>query len=237
MVVAAWGPHSVPEDIVFVIDDDPSVRRAVTRLLRSCGRPVESFSSAKDFLNRPLPTTAACLVLDLQMPEISGADLQGLIAHYRDTLPIVFISAHGSIPVSVRAMKGGAIDFLTKPFEDYQLLASIDTALARSRQACRNRDALERDRAVFASLTRRERQVCLRVARGMLNKEIGAELGTTEKTVKVQRGRVMEKLQVRSVTDVVRFVERLQAVGPCRDGFTDAPVQSDSLIGPKSHCA
>jgi len=201
------------DGVVFVVDDDASVRRAVSRLLRSQGRQVQTHGSAKDFLNQPLPSGPACVVLDLQMPEVSGLDLQQLLARNHETLPIVFISGHGSIPTSVRAMKGGAIDFLTKPFDDNQLLAAIDTALARSRQACACRDALDRDRAVFEALTPREKQVCLRVVQGMLNKQIGGELGTTEKTVKVQRGRVMQKLGTQSVADMVRLVERLRAAG------------------------
>jgi FixJ family two-component response regulator len=147
------------------------------------------------------------------MPEINGLDLQQLLSQVSETLSVVFISGHADIPDTVRAMKAGAVDFLTKPFDESQLLAAIETALARSREACIRRDALNRDRAIFETLTLREREVCVRVAQGMLNKQIGGEFGTAEKTIKVQRGRVMQKLGAQSVTDVVRLVERLRAGG------------------------
>ncbi len=201
------------EGVVFVIDDDPSIRRAVSRLLRANERRVQTYRSAKDFLDQHLPSIPACIVLDLQLPEVSGLDLQQLLASSRTTPPIVFISGHGSIDTSVRAMKEGAIDFLTKPFDDQQLMTAIDVALERAHQACVHREVLDHDVAVFESLTPRERQVCVRVAQGMLNKQIGGDLGTTEKTVKVQRGRVMEKLGAKSVADLVRLVERLRASG------------------------
>jgi FixJ family two-component response regulator len=153
------------------------------------------------------------MVLDLQMPEVSGLDLQRLLAQRRQIMPIIFISGHGSILSSVNAMKEGAVDFLTKPFDDEQLLSAVHTALTQSRQACARRDALDRDRAIFQTLTQREQQVCVRVAQGMLNKQIGGEFGTTEKTIKVQRGRVMQKLGAQSVADVVRLVERLRSAG------------------------
>jgi FixJ family two-component response regulator len=199
--------------VVFLIDDDPGVRRGVSRLLRSRGRQVQAYGSAKDFLDQPLPSGPACIVLDLQMPEMNGLEVQQVLGQSKDTLPIVFISGRGSIPASVRAMKEGAVDFLTKPFEDDQLLRAIDTALARAREAFVRRDALDRDCAIFDTLSQREKQVCLRVAQGMLNKQIGGEFGTTEKTVKVQRSGVMKKLGAQSAADVVRFVERLRIAG------------------------
>jgi FixJ family two-component response regulator len=203
----------VTNGVVFVIDDDPSVRRSVSRLLRSHDRFVQTYQSAQDFLDLELPPIPACIVLDLQMPGVNGLDLQRLLARNRDTLPIVFISGHGSIHASVRAMKEGAVDFLTKPFDDSQLIAAIDTALDRAQRAHERRNALDRDRTAFDSLTQRERQVCLRVAEGMLNKQIGCELGTSEKTIKAQRGQVMHKLGAHSVADLVRLVERLRASG------------------------
>ena len=199
--------------VVFLIDDDPGVRRGVSRLLRSRGRQVQAYGSAKDFLDQPLPSGPACIVLDLQLPEMNGLEVQQVLGQSKDTLPIVFISGRGSIPASVRAMKEGAVDFLTKPFEDDQLLRAIDTALARAREAFVRRDALDRDCAIFDTLSQREKQVCLRVAQGMLNKQIGGEFGTTEKTVKVQRSGVMKKLGAQSAADVVRFVERLRIAG------------------------
>jgi FixJ family two-component response regulator len=206
-------PWFMTECIVHVIDDDLSIRCAVSRLLRSHDKQVQTYPSAREFLNQRLDSRPACVVLDLQMPGISGLDLQEMLTSGHESLSIVFISGHAEIPDSVRAMKAGAVDFLTKPFDENRLLAAIDAALARSRQACIDRDTLSRDRAIFETLTQREREVCLRVAQGMLNKQIGGEFGTAEKTIKVQRGRVMQKLGARSVTDIVRFVERLRACG------------------------
>jgi FixJ family two-component response regulator len=198
---------------VHVIDDDLSVRCAVARLLRSHDQRVRTYPSAREFLSQQLDARPSCVVLDLQMPEMSGLDLQEMLTRGHESLSIVFISGHADIPDSVRAMKAGAVDFLTKPFDEHQLLAAVDAALSRSRQACSNRDALHRDRAIFETLTPREREVCVRVAQGMLNKQIGGEFGTAEKTIKVQRGRVMQKLGAQSVTDVVRLIERLRVGG------------------------
>jgi FixJ family two-component response regulator len=206
-------PWFMTECIVHVIDDDLSIRCAVSRLLRAHDQQVQTYPSAREFLSQQLDSRPACVVLDLQMPGMSGLDLQEMLTRRHDSLSIVFISGHAEIPDSVRAMKAGAVDFLTKPFEESQLLASIDAALTRSRKACIDRDTLSRDRAIFETLTQREREVCLRVAQGMLNKQIGGEFGTAEKTIKVQRGRVMQKLGARSVTDIVRLVERLRASG------------------------
>ena len=201
------------EGTVHVIDDDLSVRSAVGRLLRSHDQQVRTYPSAREFLSQQIDLRPACVVLDLQMPGMSGLDLQELLTRGHESLSIVFISGHADILDSVRAMKAGAVDFLTKPFDESQLLAAVDAALASSRQACIHRDALCRDRAIFETLTHREREVCVRVAKGMLNKQIGGEFGTAEKTIKVQRGRVMQKLGAQSVTDIVRLVERLRDCG------------------------
>jgi FixJ family two-component response regulator len=201
------------DGFVYVVDEDPGVRRDVGRLLKSHGLQAHSCSSAMEFLNQGVPQGPACVVLGLQMPELSGLDLQQLFVQKHATVPIVFIAGHASVRISVQAMKRGAIDFLTKPFDDDQLLTAVDTALTRARQACILRDAQNRDRALFEALSPREQQVCVRVARGMLNKQIAAEFGTAEKTIKVQRGRVMHKLNARSVADVVRLVERLRTAG------------------------
>ena len=201
------------EFTIHVIDDDLSVRCAVGRLLRSHDQPVRTYPSAREFLSQKLDSRPACVVLDLQMPGMSGLDLQEVLTRGHESLSIVFISGHADILDSVRAMKAGAVDSLTKPFDECQLLAAVDAALERSRQACIHRDALCRDRAIFETLTRREREVCVRVAQGMLNKQIGGEFGTAEKTIKVQRGRVMQKLGAQSVTDIVRLVERLRDCG------------------------
>jgi FixJ family two-component response regulator len=206
-------PWPMTECIVHVIDDDLSIRCAVSRLLRSHDQQVQTYPSAREFLGQQLDSRPACVVLDVQMPGISGLDLQEMLLQRHESLSIVFISGHAEIPDSVRAMKAGAVDFLTKPFDESQLLAAIDAALTRSRQACIDRDMLCRDRAIFETLTQREREVCVRVAQGMLNKQIGGEFGTAEKTIKVQRGRVMQKLGAQSVTDIVRLVERLRTCG------------------------
>jgi FixJ family two-component response regulator len=201
------------ECTVHVIDDDLSIRCAVSRLLRSHDQQVRTYPSAREFLSQQLDSRPACVVLDLQMPEMSGLDLQEMLTRRHESLSIVFISGHAGIPDSVRAMKAGAVDFLTKPFDESQLLAAVDAALAKSRHACIDRDALCRDLAMFEKLTPREQGVCIRVAQGMLNKQIGGEFGTAEKTIKVQRGRVMQKLGAQSITDIVRFVERLRTYG------------------------
>ena len=198
---------------VHVIDDDLSVRSAIGRLLRSHDQQVQTYPSAGEFLSQQLDSYPACVVLDLQMPGMSGLDLQQMLARRHDRLSIIFISGHAAVPDSVRAMKAGAVDFLTKPFDEAQLLSAVAVALARSKQACIEHDSVSRDRSVFQTLTQREREVCVRVAQGMLNKQIGGEFGTAEKTIKVQRGRVMQKLGAQSVTDVVRLVERLRHCG------------------------
>lgn len=198
---------------VYVIDDDPRVLRAIERLLRSCEYHSQTYSSAKEFLLHKMPEGPACIVLDLSMPEMNGLDLQQVLAQGDENLPVIFVTGHGDIPATVRAMKAGAVDFLTKPFDDRQLLAAIDAALARSGATIAARTALKKDTAAFEALTRRERQVCLGVAQGLLNKQICGELGTTEKTVKVQRGQVMKKLGAGSVADLVKLVERLRAAG------------------------
>jgi RNA polymerase sigma factor (sigma-70 family) len=201
------------DGVVYVIDDDPAIRRSLSRLLRSHGRRVETFAKAREFFDKTIPPGPACIVLDLQLPDISGLDVQGLIGRKHETMPIVFISGHGTVSDSVRAMKAGAIDFLIKPFESTELILAIDSAIERSKRALDRTAALERDREAFSTLTERERQVCLRVAQGMLNKQIGSEFGTTEKTIKVHRGRVMQKLGAQSVADMVRLVERLRSAG------------------------
>jgi len=207
------GAPSMVDGVVYVIDDDPAIRRSLSRLLRSHGRRVETFPRARDFLDQPLPPEPACILLDLQLPDIGGLDVQKLIGRKSETMPIVFISGHGTVTDSVRAMKAGAVDFLIKPFDGAELIQAIDSALDRSKRALDRVAAIDRDRAAFSTLTERERQVCLLVAQGMLNKQIGGEFGTTEKTIKVHRGRVMQKLGTRSVADMVRLVERLRSTG------------------------
>jgi FixJ family two-component response regulator len=201
------------EGTVHVIDDDLSVRCALGRLLRSHDQQVRTYPSAQEFLIQQLDSYPACVLVDLQMPEMNGFDLQEVLMRGHESVSIIFISGHADILDSVRAMKAGAVDFLTKPFDENQLLAAVDAALAKSQEACVHRDALCHDVAIFETLTPREREVCVRVAQGMLNKQIGSEFGTAEKTIKVQRGRVMQKLGAQSVADVVRLIERLRAGG------------------------
>jgi RNA polymerase sigma factor (sigma-70 family) len=200
-----------PDPAVFVVDDDPSVRRAIKRLVESVGLHVEVFGSAQEFLQAARPDAPSCLVLDIRLPGISGLDFQRELASTNIHIPIIFITAHGDIPMTVRAMKAGAVEFLTKPFRDQDLLDSIQIALERDR-ARRQREAeigILRER--FELLTSREREVVARVVSGMLNKQIAAEIGTAENTVKVHRSRAMEKMQAQSLADLVKMVERLQS--------------------------
>jgi RNA polymerase sigma factor (sigma-70 family) len=201
---------SEPESIVFVVDDDPSVRQAIKRLIGSVGLHVELFGSAKELLASKLPNVPSCLVLDIRLPGISGLDLQRQLAEQKLQIPIVFITAHGDIPMTVRAMKAGAVEFLTKPFRDQDLLDAVQAALARDRSR-RQQDseiAVLSDR--FESLSPREREVVAMVVSGMLNKQIAAQIGTSENTVKVHRSRAMEKMQANSLADLVKMIERLQ---------------------------
>jgi len=198
---------------VYIIDDDAHLSRALTRLLRTHGYGVESFTSAARFLGHKLPPGPACLLLDLKMPEITGLDLQKILAREIEDLPVIFMSGQADVESSIRAMKAGAVDFLLKPFDDHQLLAAVRSALLVSSQALAKRDELKKDQMAFISLSPREQQVCLRIAQGLLNKQVGYELGTAEKTVKVQRARIMQKLGAGSLPDVVRLVERLRSAG------------------------
>jgi RNA polymerase sigma factor (sigma-70 family) len=196
---------------VFLVDDDPSVRKALTRLLRSAGYTVRAFSSAPEFLTywRTAEKIPACLVLDVRMPEVSGLDLQQDLRTAATPLPIIFITGHGDVPMSVKAMKGGAVDFLPKPVEDKALLTAIEQALVRARREADDRRELDDIHRRLNTLTPREREVMALVVQGLLNKQIAAELGTVEKTVKVHRARVMEKMEVESLADLVRLAERL----------------------------
>jgi len=198
---------------VYLVDDQPAVLQALARLLKSAGFTVQAFASARAFLDSGSAAAAGCLVLDLSMPEMSGLDLQQELARRASTLPLVFLTGHGDIDSGVRAMKLGAVDFLTKPVDDRRLLDAVQQALARNASA-RAGDA-ERDelRQRLASLTPREREVMALVAQGLLNKQVADALGMAEKTVKVHRARVMQKMQVRSVPALVRLVDRLGGDG------------------------
>jgi len=196
------------ERLIFLVDDDAGVRKALARLLRSAGHTVEAFASAREFLARERYEGPGCLVLDLRMPDMTGLELQDALERTGHTIPVVFISGHGDIPASVKAMKAGATDFLTKPVHKRDLLTAIEQALARAATAQADRAERDAARARMARLTSRERQVCALVATGMLNKQIAAELGTGEKNIKLHRAHVMQKLGVGSVAELVRLVDR-----------------------------
>ncbi len=195
---------------VFLVDDQPSVLTALSRLLDSAGYQVQAFSSAQDFLDGGNGERPGCLVLDLAMPEMGGLALQQQLAAYASVLPVIFLTGNGDLDSGIQAMKLGATDFLTKPVDDERLLAAIELALARNRQAHLRDDACAAIRARMASLTEREREVMDRVIEGALNKQIAVGLGMAEKTVKVHRGRVMAKMQVRSVSALVRLVDTVR---------------------------
>jgi len=194
-----------PAPIVFVVDDDPSVRKALARLLKSALLPVEVFASAQELLERPLPDAPACLILDVRMPGLNGLDLQSALAERNSSLPIIFVSGRGNIATAVRAMKGGAVDFLTKPVKDTDLLRAVRAALVRA--------AEQHEIAVISGrlsrLTPREREVMKHVIAGKLNKQIAFDLGTGEQNIKIHRGRVMHKMGIESVADLVRIAEKL----------------------------
>jgi len=200
----------IEEPTVFVVDDDPSVRRSVVRLLESAGLRVKGFPSGEAFLERETPWGPGCVVLDVRMSGMSGLELQRRLHATGRPMAIVFITGHGDVPMSVAAMKGGAVDFLLKPFDDEALLAAIDRAIGRDREWLHEQHELGVLRARFARLTPREQQVFALVTTGMLNKQVAARLGTTEKTIKVHRGRAMAKMEAGSLADLVRHAERLQ---------------------------
>ena len=197
------------QSIVFVVDDDTSLRDALRSLLRSVGLRVEVFGAAADFLRSKLPDAVSCLVLDIRLPGVSGLDFQAELAKAGIHIPIIFITGHGDIPMTVRAMKAGAVEFLTKPFRDQDLLDAVQVALERDRSRRAEDNAVHDLRTRFESLTPREQEVIGLVTAGLMNKQVAAELGVSEITVKVHRGSVMKKMGARSLADLVRMADAL----------------------------
>lgn len=195
--------------IVFVVDDDSLIREALRRLIRSVGLEVETFSSAQEFLQAKRADTPSCLILDVRLPGLSGFDLQREMAEAEVNIPIIFITGYGDIPMSVRAMKAGAVEFLAKPFRDQDLLDAISQALERDRQRRAQQADMADLRGRYEQLTPREREVMSLVVAGLLNKQIAGELGTSEFTVKIQRGQMIRKMQAESVADLVRMADKL----------------------------
>ena len=201
------------QPMVFVVDDDASMRGAVSNLIRSVGFQVEAFTSAQEFLASTRPDTPCCLILDVRLPQVSGLDIQAELTKAQIHIPIIFVTGHGDVPMSVKAMKAGAVEFLTKPFRDQDLLDAVKVALERSRVSRTNEKAISELKTKFQTLTPREQQVMAWVTGGYLNKQIAAEIGVTEITVKVHRGNVMRKFGTKSLAELVKISDIL---GICR---------------------
>ena len=207
---AAIVKGSVSGPIVFVIDDDVSMRRALTNLIQSVGLEVGAFGSASELLKGKLPDVTSCLVLDIRLPGLSGLDLQTELAKANIRIPIIFITGHGDIPMTVRAMKGGAVDFLTKPFRDQDLLDAVVSAIDKDRSRREADKTIAGVQALYDTLSSREREVLAFVASGLMNKQIAAELGLAEITVKIYRGHIMKKMRAKSLAELIRMTEALR---------------------------
>jgi FixJ family two-component response regulator len=202
-------PASAKEPIVFVVEDDESMRRALSNLFQSVGLEVKLFGSASEMLKSKLPDVASCLVLDVRLPGLSGLDFQTELANANIHTPIIFMTGHGDIPMSVRAMKGGAVDFLTKPFRDQDMLDAVVAAIERDRQRREAAKIFSTLQTLFETLSPREREVMALVASGLMNKQVAAEIGLAEITVKIHRGNIMRKMGAKSLADLVRQAETL----------------------------
>ena len=202
------------EPIVFVVDDDQSVREGIQSLLTSAGLSVDTFPTAKMFLNHPRPERPACIILDVRMPGLSGLDLQRELTKIGVSIPIIFVTGHGNVRMTAQAMKAGAVEFLSKPFREQELIDAVRDAIGRDRMERRRRAELGEMRRLFESLTSRERDVMAKVTAGFLNKQVAAQLGISEITVKVHRAQVMKKMHAKSLADLVRIADRLGASQP-----------------------
>lgn len=198
---------------VYVVDDDQSLRDALSSLFRSVGLQVQVFGSATEFLEKKLPDVPSCLVLDIRLPGVSGLDFQTQLAKSGVRMPVIFMTGHGDIPMSVRAMKAGAVDFLTKPFRDQDMLDAVFSALESDKKQLESDHSIAELSALYESLTAREKEVMAYVTKGLMNKQIAGELGLSEITVKIHRGHVMRKMAVRSLADLVRAAEKLGLSG------------------------
>ena len=215
-------PMSTVTPIVFIVDDDVSVRESLELLIQNEGWQAETFASAQEFLDHPRAALPNCLILDVSLTGLNGLELQQRVAAERTDMPIIFITGHGDIPMTVRAMKAGAIEFLTKPFSDEALLNAIRQALQRSRLALSHEAEIRQLRNSYALLTPRERQVMALVVSGLLNKQIGGELGISEITVKAHRGQVMQKMKADSLASLVKMAAKLRSARPPDSGTTPA---------------